>query len=166
MSFEHYQQLQSTSQQNSELLGVKLPALQYGYLDVQHKLLNFTEVCAAVKAFSPSQGWVMYRDNVSQSNQIPERHDLIEAEYSQGESSLSIRLINPNQYSVSTLTMQATGATPMAYKTQTILGQKRIGEHLAIQYRLWYKQQTEGMNQGRWQAFAQQFIGFTAAQEK
>lgn len=166
MSFEHYQQLQSASQQNSQLLGVKLPVLHSGYLDVQHSLLNFTEVCATVKTFAPNQGWVMYRDSVTQSNQIPERDDLIEAEYSKNERSLTIKLINHNQYSVSTLTTQASGETPMAYKTQTILGQKRIGEHLAMQYRLWYKQQTEGMNQGRWQAFAQQFIGFTAAQEK
>lgn len=171
MSLKNYQQLYSNSQKDNTLLGVNLPKLNPGYLSVNHTTLNVDQVTKIIADFIPTQGWVMYSDSIDVTTQINSEKNIIEAQFNNGDNTLNIKLIDHNRYSVCTMQIQTTGQETMAYKNQVMLVQKR---HMVnqfsdktpnynnlIKYRLWYKQQSTGAARGRWEAFAQQFIGFT-----
>jgi len=176
MSLKNYQQLYSNSQKDTSLLGVNLPKLNSGYLSVNNTTLNADQVTKVITDFIAIQGWVMYSDSIEVTTQINSEKNIIEAQFNNGQSTLNVKLIGHNCYSVCTMQIQTTGQEAMAYKNQIMLVQKRpvanqsddktpAGNNL-IEYRLWYKQQSTGAAKGRWEAFAQQFIGFTASQGK
>lgn len=165
MNNKNYQQLHAESKNDAALLGIVLPELTPGFLAINHSTLTIEQTCAAIDDFAPDQGWVMYRDEIVMSSKSPTRTDLIEAEYSQKDKTLTVRLIGPNRYSVCLMEPQEIQTPTMVYKTQSMLTQKRLTDDQCIEYRLWYKQQTDGSNAGRWEATTQQFIGFTASQE-
>ncbi|WP_332403418.1 hypothetical protein [Vibrio metschnikovii] len=166
MSLDTYSSLQSHTQSQPELLGAELPPLVEGNLTLTHELYNFDQLCSAIHTFQPQQGWVMYRDSVTINSDVPSRNDLIEAEYCRGEETLQIRLIGPERYSVCKMAMNPTPNSHMVYKEQSILVQKHVNGVKAVTYRLWYQQHIKGENSGRWEAFVQQFIGFSQQEEK
>ncbi|EKO3893611.1 hypothetical protein P0F25_001905 [Vibrio metschnikovii] len=166
MSLETYSPLQSQTHSQLELLGAELPPLIDGNLTLTHEVYNFDQLCSAIHSFQPQQGWASYRDSVTISSDVPSRSDLIEAEYCRGEESLQIRLIGPERYSVCKMATNPTADSHMVYKEQSILVQKHFTGVKAITYRLWYRQHTHGENIGRWEAFIQQFVGFSLKEEK
>ncbi|OOF09526.1 MULTISPECIES: hypothetical protein [unclassified Salinivibrio] len=169
MSLPQYHTLQQQSDVDNTKLGVTLPRLHAGVLHIAQSMLSFDDVCSQIHAFSPQQGWVMYRDSVTSTTQIPSRDDLIEAEYCHDNDSLQVRLVGPNRYSVCAMTHQASDAShtvSMVYQHVSLIGDVRLGDHQYVQYRLWYQQQTDHVQQGRWIPLAQQFIGFAPKEEK
>jgi hypothetical protein len=163
MTVQNYQNLQAASKADNTLLGVALPTLTPAHLAVESYQVDFQRVKTAIADFNATQGWVMYRDALIREIQAPSRSDLIEAEYSNGTDTLTIKLIAHDRYQVSKMTMQNAQGT-MLFKTQTMPVQARLGSDLFIIYRLWYVQGCEGETQGKWQPYAQQFIGFTQEQ--
>ncbi|MBB1420787.1 hypothetical protein H5200_02495 [Pseudoalteromonas sp. SG43-7] len=166
MSLNTYSILQSHTHTAPDFVGVELPTLIQSNLTLSHEYCNFDQLCSKIHTFQPQQGWAMYRDSVTISSNVPSRNDLIEAEYSRGEESLQIRLIGPEHYSVCKMAMNPTPNSHMVYKEQSILVQKHFNGVKAITYRLWYQQHINGENSGRWEAFVQQFIGFSQQEEK
>ncbi|WP_162300261.1 hypothetical protein [Salinivibrio sp. HTSP] len=169
MSLSPYHTLQHQSDVDNTKLGVSLPPLHAGVLQLTQSMLSFDDVCSQIHTFAPQQGWVMYRDSVASSVRIPARDDLIEAEYCHGNDSLQIQLVGPNRYSVCAMTHQAcdsSHAADMAYQHVSLIGDVRLGNHQYVQYRLWYQQQTDQVQQGRWIPLAQQFMGFAPKEEK
>jgi hypothetical protein len=164
MSLENYQSLQSASENAS--LGAKLPTLSYGSIAVTQRYLNAQETIQTINALKATHGWVMYRDELIISTQIGERVDLIEAEYTNGESSIAIKLVRNDYYSVCSMMKLPVEDHSMVYKTQSFYTRNALPTGGLIQYRLWFKQQTGEITQGRWEPFAQQFIGFTAQEER
>lgn len=163
MTVQNYQNLQAASKADNTLLGVTLPTLNPAHLAVESYQVDFQQAKTAIADFKATQGWVMYRDALTREIQAPSRSDLIEAEYSNGTDTLTIKLIAHDRYQVSKMTMQNAQGT-MLFKTQTMPVQARLGSDLFITYRLWYVQGAESETLGKWQPYAQQFIGFTEEQ--
>jgi hypothetical protein len=166
MSIANYQSLQSASEMDCKTLGVTLPKLTQGALSISRQLINTEAMINAVKGLNPITGWAMYRNQLIVSPQISDRNDLIEAEYSDGENSLMIKLVGHDRYSVCLMENKKEEDGSMVYKMQSMHTKIELTNKELIQYRLWYKQSNSEENKGRWEPFAQQFIGFTAQEER
>lgn len=160
MSIENYQKLQKQSEDDNSLLGMVLPQLNLGSLNTEQQLLDTQQTIQFINELAPTQGWILYRDKLELSARAPERKDFIEAEYSNGQDSLLLKLIGDNQYSVCLMKLETNGSG-MVYKTQQLNIREALGGAQLAEYKIWFKQDTTELNQGRWEPFAQQFIGFT-----
>ncbi len=157
MSLAAYQTLDS--------LGVDLPKLASAKLAIESKKLTMDEVKKIISEFSPQQGWIQYRDEVKISAAVPERTDLIEAQYcDDNKNTLQIKLLQHNEYLVTTLTQTNDTSHEQIYSEQAIelrnnLKSNENSNENAL-YRLWWQQANAGPEEGRWQPFVQQFVGF------
>ena len=151
--------------QTLEGLGVALPKLTGATLTIETKKLPIAEIKEAISEFSPQQGWVQYRDEVKISAAVPDRTDVIEAQYCDDkQNSLQIKLLQNNEYLITTLTQKSDTCNEQVYSEQAIEMRKNLksnenGNESAL-YRLWWQQATLGAEEGRWQPLVQQFIGF------
>ncbi len=156
MSIENYNQLAALAEDQT-FFGVKLPTLTPANINIDSIHCSISEVLALIAQFSPSQGWVTYRDCVTISHQPPTRNDIIEAEYTDGTDTLIVRLIESGRYMVTTITSSdSEGETNTCYLVQPIFVRNTLkaSANKAV-YRIWY-QQTDH----KWNPLLQQFVGF------
>ncbi|MCD9527517.1 hypothetical protein [Photobacterium carnosum] len=155
-------QLQPGSQQDKQSLGVMLPTLTEQGVDMESNIIKSSDLAGVIAQFSPTAGWVCYRDEVVISADVPTRVDIIEAEYCAGDESLMIKQRYGNEYVVVRFTPQPNTSSLQAYKKQTMLVRNNLKAHaMYAHYRIWYTQLTDSVNLGRWQPIAQQFVGFS-----
>ncbi|MEZ9591716.1 hypothetical protein BCU93_03365 [Vibrio breoganii] len=153
MGIELYQNMTSDSIKE---LGVKLPTLQSGNLNIESFQGDFTSVEQAISLLQPTDGWVMYRDKIEISANLPRRKDVIEAEYHKDEISLKVQLLHGNVYQVTRLHGAPSPDGSLCFSEQKVLLRNQLlTEGDFALYRLWY----ESVN-CRWQPIAQQFVGF------
>lgn len=165
MSINCYQTLQKESIQRAELLGCQLPMLRAGSLTLDSKTVSIEGVLNALKELQPECGWVMTRSKtviLETVSEFPELNDLIEAEFSSDQSSLKIKLLQKDQYIVTSFTLSDRSNDQQCYKDQRLVLKTQAETNEAyVCYRLWWALNTTGVNKGRWEPLAQQFIGFS-----
>lgn len=142
----------------STKLGVQLPKLQQGNLQISSSVLGYEELLQKVNGFAPEAGWVMARDKVTRTLELPKATDLLEAEFCHGSQSLHVRLEAEGKYRCTQLFSQKEGS--MLYRDQTIFARDKGG--LMLVYRLWWQIAAGGIDDGRVRPLAQQFIGFVS----
>ncbi|MFB9214424.1 hypothetical protein [Vibrio sinaloensis] len=123
--------------------------------------LSLDQVQKVFNQFDPDSGWVLYRDALSTDMIDFSRQDIIEGEWCKPGHSLRLRQIGPNQYHL-TECSQVDGETE-AYQDVKICLQPISGQTFAI-YRIWWRCESKGPRQGRWEPFYQQFIGFESGE--
>ncbi|TKF84868.1 hypothetical protein FCV82_16970 [Vibrio breoganii] len=154
MGIELYQNMTSDSIKE---LGVKLPTLQSGSLNIESFQGDITLVEQAISQLQPTDGWVMYRDKVKISTNLPRRRDVIEAEYHKDGISLKVQLLHDTVYQVTRLhAAQSIDGSLCFAEQKVLLRNQLLTEGDFAMYRLWY----ESVD-CRWQPIAQQFVGFT-----
>jgi hypothetical protein len=157
MSFLAYQTLDD--------VGVKLPKLTEAKLAIETNTLSESEVISVIDDFIPVQGWIQYRNETILSTVTPNRTDIIEAQYCDSKkNSLHIKLVQNNKYLITKFSHTIDSNNPQVYSEQLIelrtnLKSSEQNIENAI-YRLWWQQESIGLDEGRWQPFVQQFIGF------
>jgi hypothetical protein len=170
-----YQHLQARSLTQPSLLGVKLPELFAGKLNSSTKTLNASEAIKEIIAFGAQEGWIMYRDQLSISPLAPINEFFIEGEWTNGQNSIKVKLIDGKQYiltcfQISEVAANQQGDTRYAFSDQalcirnTLKGSDQANSETA-QYRLWWQLENQGEHKGRWTPFAQQFMGFNKNRE-
>lgn len=151
--------------QSLDDLGVELPKLTKAELIIETKKLTMAEIKNAISEFSPQLGWIQYRDEVKISVAVPERTDVIEAQYCDDkQNSLQIKLLQNNEYLITRLTQTGDISNHQVYSEQAIelrnnLKSSENNNENAL-YRLWWQQGNDGVQEGRWYPLVQQFIGF------
>ncbi|MDA9557144.1 hypothetical protein N9R79_06550 [Vibrio sp.] len=144
-------------------LGMSLPTLCSATLDCQSNTLTLTEIQEAITKLAPTQGWLMLSDTVTLDiaavlEGIQNRKDVLEAELSNGETTIVIKHIGRAHYQCLILSKQASQNTPvMAYYDQPLSVRKLSdGQHTTqARYRLWYQ-----CHDHKWTPAHQQFLGF------
>ncbi|MEG3755228.1 hypothetical protein [Psychromonas arctica] len=159
MSLHDYQQLQKQSQDDGALLGINLPTLIGAGVNIHSEPLTTEKMLQKVTVFTPLQGWVMYRDEVIMGAELPTRHDIIEAEWANGNSTLKVKLVGSNLFQVTQITKQATG-DKLFSEQQVILRNNLKGEYNTALYHCWWQQASRDEHKGRWLPLTQQFVGF------
>lgn len=139
-------------------IGIQLPKLQKGTLQISSSLLTYDELVQKFRAFAPEQGWVMARDKVTRTIELPQAIDLLEGEFCHGEQSLHLQLVAEGIFRCTQLFTEKTGA--MVYREQAIFAREKGG--LTAVYRLWWQVSSQGGDEGRLRPLAQQFIGFVS----
>ncbi|MGD6740197.1 hypothetical protein ACN08N_19320 [Photobacterium leiognathi subsp. mandapamensis] len=159
-------QLQPGSQQEKQSLGVTLPTLTEQDVHIESNIIQASDLAGVIAQFTPTSGWVCYRDDVVISADVPTRLDIIEAEYCAGDHSLMIKQHYGDEYLVVRFMPQLQAEQQQAYKKQTMLVRNNLKEYaMYAHYRIWYTQLTDNVNLGRWKPIAQQFMGFSDAIE-
>ncbi len=168
MCIDLYRSLQEQSKKETALWGMVLPTLSRATLVIDNQTLSSRAAIDKVAEFGATQGWVMYRDELVISDQAPERADFIEAEYNQGNHSLTVKLIGDDLYSVSRYTCDQTSTdSSMVYKEQNVYLRNNLAGGQTATYRIWYRQETkDDCKCGRWEAYAQQFISINQVKER
>ncbi|WP_298943936.1 hypothetical protein [uncultured Psychromonas sp.] len=166
MSLENYNKLQAHSQDDLRLLGNGLPTLMNAGLDILSEQLSTEKMLEKIKAIIPTQGWVMYRDQVEISADIPTRTDLIEGEWVNESDSLKVKLVSTDLFQVTRMNRaDADGFT--AFSEQKVVLRQHLKNNITCAvYRCWWKQAQEGEQKGRWLPLTQQFIGFSNEKEQ
>lgn len=169
MTIAHYNTLRENNkaqlddkEQQSQSLGVELPSLIASNLCIEASRCLQHELAEKIADFAPEQGWVCYRDSIEIGAEIPTRVDIIEGEYCRSNDTLVIKQGYDGFYHLTFLkpSEQAASGT-MAYRQQTFLTRTGLlSDGLAIRYRIWFEQTSNGQERGRWQAKVQQFVGF------
>lgn len=139
-------------------LGVQLPKLQQGDLQISSSVLGYEALLQKVAGFAPEAGWAMARDTVIRTVELPKETDLLEAEFCHGSQSLHLRLEAPGKYRCTQLYTQKEGQ--MLYRDQAVFAREKGG--LMLVYRLWWQIAASGSDEGRVRPLAQQFIGFVS----
>lgn len=168
MSTNAYHQLQQNSI-NNPAIAVNLPEITAGKLSIKSHQMNFSQVASTIANLLPTDGWVMYRDQVTITTNAPEREDLLEGEWCNQHTSIKVKLLGNNQYLVTQFTLEKHLDASQCYKEQRHYLRANLLEqtvHNAVNYRQWYQQSTDKVNQGKWQPYAQQFMGFTTIANK
>jgi hypothetical protein len=164
MSIKHYQALQQKSEEQKGFLGVKLPQLQQGNLDIVTSDYAFEQVVVMVNDLKPTQGWLMYRDGVEYTLNAPSRIDFIEGEWCNDKASIKVKFIGEERYLVTHMSQNSglnESENSMCFKEQLTYLAKGNDVNNCARYFQWYKLGTDHANQGCWLPLAQQFVGFT-----
>lgn len=157
MSLESYQQLQL---QASDLI-VGLPTLTSASLKLSATRSTFSELIEQINALSPSAGWQMYRDETTALASVPNREDLIEAQYSNGSNSIHVKHQN-DVFIVTTFTTSTSVNNHQVFKAQVLQLSNKVKPLSEAVYHIWYQCESDenSPQQGLWKPLAQQFIGF------
>jgi hypothetical protein len=139
-------------------IGVRLPKLQKGTLQIRSSLLTYDELVQKFRAFAPEQGWVLARDRVIRAIELPQAIDLLEGEFCHGEQSLHLQLVAEGKFRCTQFLTERTG--DMVYREQAIFAREKGG--LTAVYRLWWQLSSKAEDEGRLRPLAQQFIGFVS----
>ncbi len=165
MSLQGYQQLQAQSQGDTTLLGNCLPKLTSAGIDIQSEQFSTSKTLEKIATFSAQQGWVMYRDELLISTEIPSRTDIIEAEWASDNNTLKVKLIGAGLYQVTQITAKEQGE--QLFSVQAVILRNNLkGDHNTALYRCWWQQSKKGKQRGRWLPLTQQFIGFSHDKEQ
>jgi hypothetical protein len=156
MSLESYQQLKKTSD-----LIIGLPTLSRATLELSATYSTFNELVEQINALNPSAGWQMYRDATTTLASVPNREDLIEAQYSNGTNSIHVKQQN-NVFIVTTFKTSTALNEHQVFKVQVLQLSNKVKPLSEAIYHIWYQCQLEenSPQQGGWQPLVQQFIGF------
>ncbi|MGR5067553.1 hypothetical protein [Vibrio alfacsensis] len=149
MGLEDYNKLQNAS------LNVELPTLYPAKLQLTSQNGHFEDVLMAIQSLSPSSGWQMYRDETCTGVEPMQRKDLIEAQYTNGQDSIHIKLVGKQFRISSFIASEANLDTQWVYKKQSMYLSNKVLQDKAV-FHIWYKQSSES----KWEPVAQQFIGF------
>jgi hypothetical protein len=165
MLSEHYQQLQKRSYQNPQLLGAVLPAMVSGQLNITSQQCTAGEICENIKQLDAIYGWVMYRDSVALTADVPVRTDFIEGEWCSKLKTLKVKHLHGDSYLCVFMERSSQPDQQRCYTEQTIYlrGDLQTPQHTMALYRLWFEQPQSGDHCGRWVPLVQQFIGFPDA---
>lgn len=167
MSLDNYSVLQK---EPAEKIGIKLPLLKASNFDREAEVVNLENTLALIKNFQADSGWVMKSDEVniqSDGTGISDDSPIIEAQFNKGNTSLHIKLVNNGQYNVAKLTSESSDENQKhssAYSEQELYVRNNLAEQSGnnvARYRLWWQQESSGINEGRWKIIAQQFMGFS-----
>ena len=174
MSLNNYKKLKK---EGADKIGIKLPSLKAASINRESNILNLENTLTRINDFKADAGWLMQSDSVkiqSDSTGVSQDSPLIEAQFNKGNSSLHIKLVSNGQYSVVELTSEPivnsdsiadSQQKNSAYSEQEIYVRNDLatqsGNNVA-NYRQWWQQENNGINEGRWQVIAQQFMGFSA----
>ncbi len=168
MSFTNYQQLQQKSAQDPRLVGNRLPQLNAVSLEITAQEINLSEVCTQIREFNANAGWVMFRNRLEINNVAPEQDFILEGEWSNGEHSLSVKLLQDDCYVLTRFITTESQQSTIVNTEQILYLRPELKSQTdanACRYRLWWQQAEEGTQKGRWLPLAQQFIGFTQAED-
>jgi len=168
MSLENYQKLHYESLQNEAMVGNRLPDLEAGLLEINTQELNLSQVVAHIAEFKANASWVMFSDRVEINNFNPDQGYIVEGEWSKGEQTLNLKLLQNDSYILTHFISKKTEQSEMVCTEQTIYLRPELKEQTdanACRYRFWWQQVQGGGQKGRWQPLAQQFIGFTATED-
>jgi hypothetical protein len=156
MSLESYQRLQQTSD-----LSICLPTLASSSLELSSTRSSFIELVEQINALNPSAGWQMYRDETTASASVPNREDLLEAQYSNGTNSIHIKQQN-NVFIVTTFIVSKRDSEHQVFKAQVLQLSNKVKPLSEAVYHLWYQCEIDETSPqyGLWRPLAQQFIGF------
>lgn len=156
---QEYEALRSGAQTK---LGVELPELVSANIVVTSEQCDIDDVKLMVASLSPQAGWIVYRNSVEISTAIPERDDVIEAEYVNAIETIKIKHLYGKLYSVTRFSMTNDPNESFCYSNQSLIVRGNLQEDAKLaNYRLWYQKDSEGC----WAPFAQQFVGFDAFSE-
>lgn len=99
----------------------------------------------------------MYRDSVEISSIVPDRADLIEGHYSNGDSTVTVRHVYADTYQITTIqaNFAITNGDFCCSEQSLCVRQNLRTTEDTVQYRLWYERKDH-----RWRPLVQQFIGF------
>lgn len=144
-------------------IGINLPELAEQGISCISKQVELIDVIDAVADLKPEAGWYMLRDVVMAGCELPEgREDLIEGEWSNGETTLKAKLLYGQCYLLTTMEIAEQRAFDTVYREQRIVLRpdlaKQIKQNVAL-YRYWWSTK-DPANPGLWQPLAQQFVGF------
>ena len=162
MSLQGYQQLQTHSQDDPTLLGNRLENLTNGTLAISSTQLSTSEMHRKLISFKATHGWVMYRDEVLISLEMPTRNDVIEGEWTNGNESIKVKLIASDLFQVSEFTATKNESKQLFSVQKVILRNSlQNNEYNCAVYRCWWQQAEDADHNGRWLPLSQQFIGFS-----
>ncbi|MGL6260369.1 hypothetical protein [Vibrio sp. WXL210] len=154
MSIKQYNHL---AQDSHQTLAVKIPQMTSAQLSLQTMQGEWEQVLQAITRLQPTDGWVMYRDKVELSADLPTRQDVLEAEYANGTRSLAIRLLSAKRYQMTEFDSSDNEGETHAYYEQSLILRKHLqGQAQTALYRIWFEQ-----TDSRWLPKAQQFIGLS-----
>lgn len=152
MSIELYNELAMYEAFN----GVKLPRITSAKINITPSKVSIEQVLEQISQFVPTEGWVMYRDCLSISNQIPQRKDILEAEYTNGNDSLIIKHIGNSLYEATKLICTEEATASSGYIEQEIYIRNDLKANATTAtYRIWYQE-----HEYKWNPLVQQLIGF------
>lgn len=161
-TLRHYQHIKQNESARNDL-GCALPTLSAASLVIRSELCTADELVQRLAPWYKASGW--YQTSSCTALGMPDKvADLLEGEWHDGTTSLSVRLLGPNQYQVTELERQEDDTSEQyCYQEQTIwLRGDLCSESLnAILYRQWFEQKDHA-----WQAVASQFVGFTFIEEQ
>lgn len=161
-TLRHYQNIKQNDSERNDL-GCALPKLSAASLLVRSERCTADELVERLASWYKTSGW--YQTSSCTALGMPDKvGDLLEGEWYDGNSSLSVRLLGPNQYQVTELEMQEDDASERyCYQEQMIwLRGNLCSESVnAILYHQWFEQKDHA-----WQAVASQFVGFTFIEEQ
>jgi hypothetical protein len=170
MHNESYARLQVQSSEKLPKLGVRLPKMTQARLNIQSSQCCAAQVCAKLEQLQATAGWIMYRDQTLLSAKVPERHDFIEGEWCNQQTSVKVKHLFGDTYLYVTMTInsgknesqQQDPEHEQQYKEQLILlhNMLQTKQHNAVKYRQWYTQGTSSDLKGRHLPLMQQFVGF------
>lgn len=155
MSLENYQKLDS-SKLNLEH---GLPQLKSKTLTRSAEKTDLLGVQVLVEKFAPTVGWQMYKDGNEVSVEQP-KENLIEAQYSNGQDSLHVKLVG-HQYIVTTLMVTEAANDNQVVKEQVLLLSNKVKPYREAMFQIWYEQRDS-----KWKPIAQQFMGLIPARQE
>ena len=166
MSLSSYQNLLELNKSESLPLGALLPDLKQTSMTIKAYDISSESVQTVINDFVPEQGWVCYRDKVAIENQAPSRSDLLQAEYVNNQTSLSILFLGNDRYRVQEVSVEENADIEIfLYKDLVMHCRADLKETASfVVYRHWYKKEVDGEFEGRWQPYIQQFMGFRSSQ--
>jgi hypothetical protein len=160
MSLLDYKKLQQQPEM-LQSLGIQLPNLIGANISLTGETLSITDAIVHIDNFKPNVGWVMYKDNIEITALSPKRSDVIEAEYSNGTDTISIKHVHSTEYVLTRFTVVESNDM-QAYSNQKLIIRNDLKAAAKYaNYRLWYQQKDHC-----WQPLAQQFIGFATTQSQ
>jgi hypothetical protein len=155
MGLENYKKLKGAS------LNVELPTLYPAQLELISQNVQFEDVLIAIQNLNPSSGWQMYRDETRTGVELIDRKDLIEAQYTNGQNSIHIKLIGHHFRMSSFIVSEADADTEWVYKKQDMYLSNKVAQG-KMTLLVWYKKSMES----KWTPVAQQFVGFSGEENK
>ena len=160
-TLQAYQHLKNTV--SREEIGCTLINLQSATLSARSELSDRDELKNRLANWYNASGWYQTTDATALG--MPEQiSSLIEGEWHDGKATLSVRLLGPNQYQVTELSvLDEQENNEFCYQEQEIWlrDDLRTSSVNTVKYRHWFQQKDHA-----WQPVASQFIGFSFVKEQ
>ena len=158
MSVETYNKLASRINERNYGDSPVLPELTEAGLFITCRQVRKGSLAEAVGS-NQIAGWQLYTDSIAISPRCTPGKTVLEAEFWDGATTTRIRLLHGDLYLLTrySLTEGKDSYPDCAFYDQSVLIRRQLRSDSAscARYRFWYREQN-----GRWEAMAQQFLGF------